>query len=96
MVLPEVLATAGNATLPSTSISHPAPVSGFPGGLGSLVQSRAGVAASVPLPSMGQIGAETDSKDTNPLLRFVAQLRLCQFGGLSLRTPKFEPPTISR
>ena len=63
----------------------------------SLVQSSAGVAASVPIPSMGQIfGLGGLSVLGTPVERLVAHAPLCQSGALSLWTPKFEPPTTSR
>src|SRR6202021_3142292 len=70
--------------------------------------STAGVTASVPVPAIGQIavvsngtGAGTvvpppSSAFTIPVARLGVQARLCQSGALSLRTPKFEPPTISK
>src|SRR5579863_2538035 len=71
--------------------------------------STAGVAASMPVPAMGQMlpvssfdgtpGAlvpPPSSAFTMPETIFGEQLVLPQFGELSLRTPKFEPPTISR
>ena len=71
-------------------ISHGGPVT-------SLVQSSAGVAASVPLPAIGQMfGLGGMSVFAIPVERLVAQVALCQSGALSSSTPKFDPPTISR
>src|SRR5215470_7509466 len=97
MVLPTVLGAAASDFTPSMSIN--------PGGQGSvtegfghsLVRSMAGVAASVPVPAIGHtFELEGKSVTTVPDTRFGVQLALCQSGALSLRTPKFDPPTTSR
>src|SRR6185437_11186048 len=94
MVLPTVFLAAGTDIFPSISIN--------PGGHGaapghSLVKSIAGVSASVPQPPIGHTGAlDGLSVVTSPVARFGMHAELCQSGLLSLRTPKFDPPTTSR
>ena len=65
-------------TTPLMLISQGGPVT-------SLVQSNAGVAASVPVPAMGQIGGLGGLSVLGiPVERLVAQVVLCHTGGLSL------------
>src|SRR5215475_14100338 len=75
------------------------------GGAVSFQLSTCGVGASLPVPSIGQMGSPVIGKGAAPLslsalkipeTMLGEQLVLCQSGELSLRTPKFEPPTISR
>src|SRR5215467_5132980 len=89
MVLPTVL---GFAAIERTPSMFHAP-SLLPGAqVVSLVQSMAGVAASVPTPQIGQtFGLDGVSVFAIPVLKFVRQLELCQSGLLSECTPKFEP-----
>ena len=89
MVMPSVFVEAGYETVPLTLMSQG-------GTLTSFEQSTAGVAASVPLPAIGQIALGVDSKLGFPLARLVTQEVLCQRGLLSSSTPKFDPPTVSR
>src|SRR5580692_6406423 len=67
--------------------------------------STASVVASVPVPLIGHtlpcsmgigggFGALSLSALVMPVAMFGRQLELCQSGELSLRTRKFEPPTI--
>src|SRR3974390_1207315 len=94
MVLPTVFGAAGMERLPSI-FSSPALLPAAH--CTSLVQSTAGVVASVPVPQIGQtFGLEGLSVFTVPALRLVMQLVLCQSGLLSECTPKLEPPTVSR
>src|ERR1700737_661258 len=91
IVLPTVFGAASKPKVPSISISEQGAVHSLP------EVSIGGVVASVPVPKIGQTG---------PLLglskfvigglvsRFGVQVVLCQSGPLSLRMPKFEPPTI--
>lgn len=61
------------------------------------MQSMAGVAASVPVPQIGQtVELAGLSVFGKPEDRFVTQLKLCQSGLLSECTPKLEPPATSR
>src|SRR5215467_8359425 len=100
MLIPSVRA-AGTLARPSISarkLNTP--------GVISFHVSTAGVSASVPDPAMGHTlpvsidtpggGESVASALTNPLCRLAVQLLLPQSGLLSLRTPKLEPPTISR
>src|SRR6476646_8489456 len=97
MVLPVVPGAALMEVKPSISI-RPGGQGSVVSGLGhSLVRSIAGVSASVPVPAIGQtFGLDGKSVAINPVERLVMQVALCQSGLLSLRTPKFEPPTISK
>src|SRR5258708_28986603 len=94
MVFPAVLDAFRIDRTPSMSIR--------PGGQGtveghSLLMSMAGVSASVPDPEIGQTFPPGGlSRFGTPDARLVVQVALCQSGLLSLRTPKFDPPTISR
>src|SRR5271169_769310 len=90
IVIPSVVVTAGYEAVPSMLMS--------PGGpCVSLDMSMAGVAASVPLPVIGQTAPDGGlSVSGTPVARFVMQFALCQSGALSLSTPKLEPPTTSR
>src|SRR5215469_5814309 len=98
MVLPTMPCFAGIDSLPLMSIK--------PGGQGSVTEgyghsfvlSIAGVSASVPVPAIGHtFGLEGKSVIVTPgVSRFGVQFLSCQSGLLSLRSPKFDPPTISR
>src|SRR5579871_3948018 len=101
MVLPFV-GPAGTDFTPSMLARY-----GKVGSVTSFQLSTASVLASVPVPAMGQTlplskgtgggaGEAPSSALTMPVAMFGRQFRLCQSGALSLRTPKFEPPTISR
>ena len=92
MVLPEMLVAAGIDILPSISVTAV-----ICGGLVSLNVSITGVAASVPVPEIGQMfGNVPLSNEVIPDARFGVHVRSCQSGELSFRTPKFEPPVTSR
>src|SRR5579872_679425 len=99
MVLPTVGAAATDFT-PSMSAKK----LNVPGSV-SFQLSTAGVAASLPRPEIGQTAVvsigmggvpRSSSAFTRPEEILGVQLVLPQFGGLSLRTPKLDPPTISR
>src|SRR5712692_6688502 len=98
MVFPLMFVAAGMDLTPSILFSP----SLLPGAqLVSFVQSIAGVAASDPVPKMGQtLGLAGLSVLAVAVAVAVAKLlvhvALCQSGLLSLCTPKFEPPTTSR
>src|SRR5215831_2614945 len=94
MVLPEMLVAAGIDITPSMLFS---PALLPAAHCTSLVQSTAGVSASVPSPVIGQmLGLDGLSVLTDAEARFGVQVALCQSGLLSLCTPKLEPPAISR
>ena len=62
------------------------------GGLVSFVRSKTGVAASVPVPQIGQtLGLEDTSKDVMPESRFVVQVVTCQSGLWSLQYAEVRP-----
>jgi hypothetical protein len=83
---------AGIDILPSISVTAV-----ICGGLVSLKVSITGVAASVPVPVIGQMfGKVPLSNDVIPEARFVVHVRSCQSGELSFKTPKFDPPVTSR
>src|SRR6266436_4859629 len=93
IVLPTVFGAASKPKLPSTSIREQGAVHSLP------ELSIAGVAASVPVPEIGQTApllGVSKFADGGLVSRFGVHAELCQSGPLSLRTPKFEPPTISR
>ena len=62
----------------------------------SFVVSSAGVASSMPSPETGQMLESLLCSLLGPPRRVEVQLVLPQFGLLSFRMPKFEPPTTSR
>ena len=62
----------------------------------SLVVSRAGVASSTPVPETGQMLESLLFSLLGPPRNVEVQLVLPQFGLLSFRIAKFDPPTISR
>jgi len=87
-----MLDAAGIDWTPSISVTDV-----IAGGAVSFDMSKTGVAASVPLPAIGQtFGLDETSYDVVPETIFGAQPPLCQSGLLSFRTPKLEPPTTSR
>src|ERR1700688_3817377 len=101
MVLP-LVAAAGTDFTPSISARY-----GNVGSVTSFQLSTAGVTASSPDPEIGHTfplsngtgagaGAAPSSAFTIPVARLGVQFLSCQSGGLSLRMPKFDPPTISR
>src|SRR5271157_4152549 len=92
MVFPEIFAAASIDLMPSMLVTSLIPAFG----LVSLLKSKAGVAASVPVPQMGQFGTESLSKCVVADARLVTQLVLCQSGELSFSIPKLDPPTTSR
>ena len=92
MVLPTIPEAAGIDMTPSISVTEVTA-----GGVISFVVSTTGVAASVPVPAIGQLAPKEElSNAVVPETMFVVQAPLCQSGLLSFRTPKFEPPVTSR
>src|ERR1017187_3612331 len=98
MVLPTVGAAGTDLTPSRSARATKGPPTSFQ-------VSTAGVSASVPEPVMGQTlpvsmgtGAlpPPSSAFTMPVAMFDEHEVLPQLGELSLRIPKFEPPTISR
>src|SRR5262249_54177299 len=92
IVLPTVCAAGMTGATPSMLVTDR-----IDGGVISFTVSNWGVGASIPVPPMGHTsGLAGTSVFGVPRERFVLHDGFLQSGLLSLRTPKFDPPTTSR